>query len=163
MIDETDLYLWQRLWTICHLPGSRDNLLNAAFSALCCKIVTRWSSNYGAVVWTALYDNYVMCDLIVWQNTNLVHFRAIWEYTTHVQWARCSPKGSHVIHWTSAVFSHIALKWATFAHLIIWIHYFIFFKTHQREQEANVKANADSLKLVTFRVRLFCALLLLFS
>ena len=38
-------------------------------------------------------------------------FRAIWEDTAHIQWIRCSPKGSHLIHWTSAVFSHIALKW----------------------------------------------------
>ena len=28
------------------------------------------------------------------------------------------PKGSHLIHWTSAVFSHIALKWTPFAYRI---------------------------------------------
>ena len=46
-------------------------------------------------------------------------FRAIWENTAHVQWISCSPKGSHLIYWTSAVFSHIALKWTLFAYLII--------------------------------------------
>ena len=29
-------------------------------------------------------------------------FRAICENTAHVKWIRCSPKGSHLIHWTSA-------------------------------------------------------------
>ena len=32
-----------------------------------------------AVLWIALYGSYVMCDLIVWENTNVVLFRAIWE------------------------------------------------------------------------------------
>ena len=44
--------------------------------------------------------------------------RAIWEYTAHVQWIKCSPKGSHLIHWTSAVFFHIALKWTPFTYRI---------------------------------------------
>ena len=42
-------------------------------------------------------------------------FRVILENTAHVQRTRRSPKGSHLIHWTSAVFSHIALKWTQFA------------------------------------------------
>ena len=49
------------------------------------------------------------CDKI----QTLFIFRAIWENTAHVQKIRCLPKhakGSHLIHWTSAVFSHIALK-----------------------------------------------------
>ena len=45
-------------------------------------------------------------------------FRAICDNAAHVQWIRRSPKGSHLIHWTSAVFSHIALKWTPFAYLI---------------------------------------------
>ena len=45
-------------------------------------------------------------------------FRAIKQNTAHVQWIRCSPKGSHLINWASAVFSHIALKWTPFAYLI---------------------------------------------
>ena len=36
-----------------------------------------------------------------------------------VQWIRCSPRGSHLIHWTSAVFSHIVLKWTPFAYHIL--------------------------------------------
>ena len=32
------------------------------------------------------------------------------ENTAHVQWIRCSPEGSHLIHCTSVVFSHFALK-----------------------------------------------------
>ena len=50
-------------------------------------------------------------------------FRAIWENTAHVQWIKCSPKGSHlIIHCTSAVFFHIALKWTPFAYLIVIVH-----------------------------------------
>ena len=44
-------------------------------------------------------------------------FRAIWENTAHVQGIRCSPKGSHLIPWTSAVFSHIALTRTPFVYL----------------------------------------------
>ena len=47
------------------------------------------------------------------KNTNVVHLSAIWENTAHVQWMRCSP---HLIHWTSAVFPHIALKWTPFSY-----------------------------------------------
>ena len=43
-------------------------------------------------------------------------FRAICDNTAHVKWIRCSPKGSHLIRWTSAAFSHIALKWTLFAY-----------------------------------------------
>ena len=46
-----------------------------------------------------------------WSCEKLIIFCAIWENTANVQWIRCSPKGSHLIHWTSAVFPHIALKW----------------------------------------------------
>ena len=35
-------------------------------------------------------------------------FRVIWKNLTRAQWIRSSPKGSHRIHWTSAVFSNIA-------------------------------------------------------
>ena len=38
--------------------------------------------------------------------------------TAHVQEIRCSPKGSHLIPWTSAVFSNTALKWTPFASFI---------------------------------------------
>ena len=36
--------------------------------------------------------------------------------TAFVQWIKCSPKGSHLIHWTSDIFSHIALKWTPFVY-----------------------------------------------
>ena len=36
-------------------------------------------------------------------------FRAICENTAHVQWIRCSQIGSHLTHWTCAVFSSIAV------------------------------------------------------
>ena len=42
--------------------------------------------------------------------------RAICGNTAHVQWIRCSAKGSHLIHWTSAVFSRITLKWTPYAY-----------------------------------------------
>ena len=65
-----------------------------------------------AVAWTEIYGNYVICDVIVWENTNVVHFLCdMGKYTT------CPMnKGSHLINWTSAVFSHIALKWTPFAY-----------------------------------------------
>ena len=39
---------------------------------------------------------------------NGVYVCAIWENTALVQRVRCEPLGEHLIHWTSAVFSHIA-------------------------------------------------------
>ena len=72
-----------------------------------------------AVVWTAMYGRYamwMMCDLMEGENTNGVHLSAILANTAHVQGIRCLPKGSHLIHWKSAVVSHIALKWTPFAY-----------------------------------------------
>ena len=43
-------------------------------------------------------------------------FRVICGNTAHVQWIKCSPKGSHLIRWMRAVFSHITLKWTPFAY-----------------------------------------------
>ena len=70
-----------------------------------------------AVVWTALHCNYGMV-VIVWENINFVHFSCdMRKYSRglQTQWIRCSSKGSHLIHWTSAVFSHFALKLTPFA------------------------------------------------
>ena len=53
---------------------------------------------------------------VVWENTNGVNFRAVWENTAHAQGMRCSTKGSHLIPRTSAVFSNTALKWTPFAY-----------------------------------------------
>ena len=69
----------------------------------------RFSTMYGSLVCVAW-----SCEKI----QALFIFRAICENTAHVQWIMCSPKGLHLIHWTSAVFSHIALKWTQFAYLI---------------------------------------------
>ena len=35
--------------------------------------------------------------IVVWDNTNNVHFRAIWKNTAHVQGIRCLSNGSHLI------------------------------------------------------------------
>ena len=51
----------------------------------------------------------------------LIIFRAIWGNTALVHWIRCSPKGSHLIQWASAVFSHIALGWTPFAYHISYV------------------------------------------
>ena len=94
-----------------------------------------------SVLWFSLWDVYryqpishSSCRLSnVWLEVSCVSrscekiqtvfiFRAICENTAHVQWIRCSPKGSHLIHWTSAVFSHAALKWTTFAYLMTLPH-----------------------------------------
>ena len=55
---------------------------------------------------------------VVWENTNGVHFRAVWKNTAHVQGIRCQPLGEYLIPWTSAVFSNTTLKWTPFAYLI---------------------------------------------
>ena len=79
---------------------------------------------------------YVICDVIVSENTNAVYFspRAILENTALVQWIRCSPEGSHLNYWKSdpmkpvctlfyciphtneqhALFLHTAIKWTSF-------------------------------------------------
>ena len=54
--------------------------------------------------------------IVVWENTNGVHFRAVWKNRAHVQGIRCSPKGSHLIPWTTAVFSNTTLKWTPLAY-----------------------------------------------
>ena len=72
-----------------------------------------------AVVCTGMYGSYVMCDLIVWENTNVVNFSCDKRKKAHVPRIKCSPEGSHLIHGTSAVFSHITLKWTLFAYLIL--------------------------------------------
>ena len=55
----------------------------------------------------SIWQLYIICDLIVWENTNVVHFSCdMGKYST------CP----HLILWTSAVFSHIALKWTLFAY-----------------------------------------------
>ena len=74
-----------------------------------------------AVDWAQCMVGYVIMSCVSWscQKIQTVFiFRAICENTAHVQRTRCSPIGSHLIHWTSAVFSHIALKWTPFAYLI---------------------------------------------
>ena len=62
------------------------------------------------VVWTAMYG----CNVIVtWsceKKQMLFIFRVIWKITAFFQWIRSFPKGSHLIHWTSAVYSHIIFK-----------------------------------------------------
>ena len=50
-------------------------------------------------------------------------FRAICDNSAHVQWIKCSPKGSNLIHWTSALFFHIALEWTPFAYLVLFFHH----------------------------------------
>ena len=67
-------------------------------------------------VLTEMYGNYVMCDIIVRKNTNIVHFSCYMGNTAHVPRIKCSPKGSHLIHGTSAVFCYTALKWTPFAY-----------------------------------------------
>ena len=58
-------------------------------------------------IWLDRVRKYKRCSFFV---------RYIWWNIAHFQWIRCSSKGSHLIHWTSAVFSHIALKWTLFAY-----------------------------------------------
>ena len=55
-------------------------------------------------------SQYIPHAVVLQVYTNGVHFRAVWENTAHVQGIRCSPKGSHLIPWTSAVFLNTALK-----------------------------------------------------
>ena len=90
--------LWFSLWDVYwYQPISHSR----------CILSTMYGIIMSCVTWS--------CDKI----QTLFIFRAIWENTAHVQWISCSLKGSHLIHWTSAVFPHIAFKWTPFAYLII--------------------------------------------
>ena len=81
------------------------------------------SPPYGRLSCRSLYTSLSRWKFwtVVWENTNCVHFRAVWKNTAHVQGIRCSPEGSHLIPWTSVVFSNSALKWTPFAYRIIEI------------------------------------------
>ena len=94
-----------------------------------CMLYSRWAGN--AIYWASagLMVVYHVGQLytylhrwkfwtIVWENTNSVHFCVVWENTAHVQGITCSPKVSHLIPWTSAVFSNTALKLTPFAYRI---------------------------------------------
>ena len=70
--------------------------------------ICRLSTMYGSLVYVWLgrvkkYKRHFSCDM--------------WKYST-CSMNKVSPKGSHLIYWTSAVFSHIALKCTLFAYLI---------------------------------------------
>ena len=84
------------------------------------RLITIGTSPYHtlAVYWSAIYGSYVMCDLIVWENTTLFIIPVIWENAVglNVKWINCSPKGSQLSNWTSAVFSHIVLNWEPLAY-----------------------------------------------
>ena len=75
----------------------------------------RFSTMYGRIM------SCVIMSRVSWSCEKIETFfifRAICDNTAHVQWIRCSPKGSHLIHWTSAVLSLIVLKWTPLAYLI---------------------------------------------
>ena len=64
-------------WIICH--ESFNNCHNYSSHNLCSGF--HYETYIGislyrtlAVVWIEMYGSYVMCDLIVWENTNVVHF-----------------------------------------------------------------------------------------
>ena len=89
-----------------------------------CMLYSRWAAGLMVVCHVGQLYTYLrrwQFWTIVWENTNSVHFRAVWKNTTHVQGIRCSPKGSHLIPWTSVVFSNTALKWTPFAYLITMV------------------------------------------
>ena len=84
-----------------------------------CMLYSRWAAGLMVACHVGQLYTYLrrwQFSTIVWENTNGVHFRAVWKNTAHVQGIRCSPKGSHLIPWTSAVFSNTALKWPPFAY-----------------------------------------------
>ena len=84
-----------------------------------CMLYSRWAAGLMVVRHVGQLYTYLRrwkFSTIVWENTNGVHFRAVWKNTAHVQGIRCSPKGSHLIPWTSAVFPNTALKWTPFAY-----------------------------------------------
>ena len=104
--------MWFLLWYICrYQPISHF----VQWFSLC--DVYRYqpiSHSYGSSVFIAVLSH------VIWSPEKIQHniiffYRAIWENTAHVLSIRCSAKGSHLIHWTSAVFLHIAFKWTPFA------------------------------------------------
>ena len=54
-----------------------------------------------------MMHTYICTD---WRYANGVYLCAILENIALVQWIRCEPLGEHLVHWTCAVFSHIARK-----------------------------------------------------
>ena len=120
--------------TMRRISGSANTALRCT---TCIHVVymlySKWAGNIGnAIDWaSAIHHLMVVWHVgrlytslrrwkfwtIVWENTNGVHFCAVWKNTAHVQGIRCSPKGSHLIPWTSAVFSNTALK-CTRLHII---------------------------------------------
>ena len=73
--------------------------------------------------------------IVVWENTNSVHFRAVWKNTAHVQLTSCSPKGSHLIPLTSAVFSIPHSN----EHRLHIARYYGFMLTHRLRHWRNLK------------------------
>ena len=49
-----------------------------------------------AVVWTTMHDSYVMCEVIVWENTNVVHFSC-----DMGKWALITGEHNRIIHCSS--------------------------------------------------------------
>ena len=75
---------------------------------------------------SAMYDGYVMCNLIVWENTNTDHVSCnMAQYSTYQQ-IRGSPEGSHLIHLdecciftqTNSIFTWVYMwrKWSNITH-----------------------------------------------
>ena len=117
------------VYTMRRISGSANTTLRCTTCIhVACMLYSKWAGN--AIDWESA-GLMVVCHVgrlytylrhwkfrtIVWENTNDVHFRAVWKNTAHVQGIRCSPKGSHLIPWTSAVFSNTARKWIPFAYL----------------------------------------------
>ena len=89
--------LWFSLWDVYrYQPISHSR----------CRLSKMYGRIMSCVTWS--------CEKI----QKLFIFRAICDNTAHVKSICCSLKGSHLIHWTSAVFSHIALQWTPFAYRI---------------------------------------------
>ena len=68
-------------------------------------------------VWPTLWSGIGWLCRVCWVNNLQVKlicercaFECDWENTALVQWIRCEPLGEHLIHWTCAVYSHVARK-----------------------------------------------------
>ena len=79
--------------------------------------VYRYQSISHSVLWFSLWDVY-RYQLISHSSSRLSTMYETIISCQLVQWKRCSSKGSHLIHRTSAVFPHIALKWTPIAYLV---------------------------------------------
>ena len=133
--------------TTVNIPFYSDQLLLLAFAMLvsCLSPSVQWFSLWDiyryqpispTVLWFELQSMAVM-SCLNWSRERIQTwfiYRAIEENTAHVQWIGTSPKGSHLIHWTSSVFSYIQMN-------TVCISFLFAFSCHDGQSRWLIRSN----------------------